>query len=39
MSGVAPWGAELIRSVAIRLAGGDILKVATAGKPDCYRKV
>jgi hypothetical protein len=23
-------------SVAARLAGGDVFKVATAGKPDCY---
>jgi len=24
-------------SVAVRLAGGDILTIATAGEPDCYR--
>jgi len=23
--------------VAARLAGGDILKIATAGKPDCFK--
>jgi hypothetical protein len=25
-------------SVAVRLAGGGLFKIATAGKPDCYRK-
>jgi hypothetical protein len=26
-----------LESVAVRLAGGDVLQTATAGMPDCYR--
>jgi hypothetical protein len=25
--------------VAVRLAGGDDIQIATAGKPDCYGKI